>query len=103
MRNTKKANKEISYEFWTTNPLFKIAGLNICVGENPTSKGDSFQGMNIPKIKKPKWEILTKRNNGMVKQGAEQGSSLGVDAAKLQGEEDGGDGGEVPGIYSSYW
>ena len=40
---------------------------------------------------------LTKRNNGVVEQGTEQSSSLRVDAAQLQGEEHGGDGGEVPG------
>ena len=40
---------------------------------------------------------LTKRNNGVVEQGTEQSSSLRVDAAQLQGQEHGGDGGEIPG------
>ena len=40
---------------------------------------------------------LTKRNNGVVEQGTEQSGSLRVDAAQLQGQEHGGDGGEVPG------
>ena len=40
---------------------------------------------------------LTKRNNGVVEQGTEQSSSLRVDAAQLQGEQHGGDGGDVPG------
>ena len=43
---------------------------------------------------------LTKRNNGVVEQGTEQSGSLRVDAAQLQGEEHGGDGGEVPGQWT---
>ena len=33
----------------------------------------------------------------MVEEGTEEGGSLGMDAAELQSQEDGGDGREVPG------